>query len=50
MDTIHIAYCADENYLEYLSVSLMSVLLNNKKIKYISICFFTMYLMMGVKN
>lgn len=33
MDTIHIAYCADENYLEYLSVSLMSVLLNNKKNK-----------------
>ncbi len=31
MSRIDIAYCADDNYVEYLSVSLMSVLLNNSK-------------------
>ncbi|UDG80722.1 General stress protein A [Candidatus Hartigia pinicola] len=31
MSRIDIAYCSDNNYVEYLSVSLMSVLLNNLK-------------------
>ncbi|EKT61303.1 glycosyltransferase family 8 protein [Providencia sneebia] len=31
MSRIDIAYCADNNYVEYLSVSLISVLLNNLK-------------------
>ncbi|MDF7671506.1 glycosyltransferase family 8 protein [Orbaceae bacterium ESL0721] len=33
VETIHIAYCADENYIEHISVSIQSIILNNLKLK-----------------